>query len=185
LYGYYQEENDMKFKELTPTNLKENPFKMINEDWMLISAGTEKNFNAMTASWGGLGIMWNKNVATVVVRPNRYTFEFIEKQEYFTLSFFEEEHRDALTLCGTKSGRDMDKISEAGLNPVFDNNGIYYEEAKIIMVCKKLYSQNMVPESFMTNELEEFYPKKDYHKLYIGEIENMYEKWVINPLDLQ
>ncbi|PLX65933.1 MAG: flavin reductase [Denitrovibrio sp.] len=174
----------MNFKELEPTKLKENPFTLINNDWMLISAGDKANFNTMTASWGGLGIMWHKNVASIVVRPTRYTFEFLEKYDYFTLSFFEEEYKDALTLCGTKSGRDCNKVAEAGLTPIFDNNGIYFEEAKIIMVCKKLYWQDINPDNFVT-DLEEFYPKKDYHRLYMGEIENMYEKWIINPLDLQ
>lgn len=131
----------MKFKELEPGNLKENPFKLINDDWMLITAGNKDDYNTMTASWGGLGIMWHKNVASIVVRPTRYTFDFIEKNDYFTLSFFEEEYKDALTLCGTKSGRDCDKVKEAGLTPIFDDNGIYFfSEAKIVMVCKKNYT---------------------------------------------
>jgi len=175
----------MKFKELEPLNLKENPFKLINDDWMLVSAGNEKKFNAMTASWGGLGIMWHKNVSYIVVRPTRYTFEFMEKHDHYTLSFFEEEYKDALTICGTKSGRDGDKIKEAGLTPIFDGNGVYYQEAKIVVVCKKLYWQDIDPSHFLDESMNDFYPKKDYHRLYIGEIENMYEKWVINPLDLQ
>jgi len=175
----------MKFKELEPANLKDNPFKMINDDWMLISAGEENNFNTMTASWGGLGIMWFKNVSFVVVRPTRYTFEFMEKYDRYTLSFFEEEYREALTICGTKSGRDTDKVKEAGLTPVFDNNGVYFQEAKIVMVCKKLYWQDITPDNFLEDFIHEKYPNKDYHRLYIGEIEGMYEKFVINPLDLQ
>ncbi len=150
----------MKFKELEPGNLKENPFKLINDDWMLITAGNKDDYNTMTASWGGgLGIMWHKNVASIVVRPTRYTFDFIEKNDYFTLSFFEEEYKDALTLCGTKSGRDCDKVKEAGLTPIFDDNGIYFSEAKIVMVCKKLYWQDFTPDNFIA-DLAEFYPKK-------------------------
>jgi len=175
----------MKFKELEPAKLKDNPFKMINDDWMLISAGDKDNFNTMTASWGGLGIMWFKNVSFVVVRPTRYTFEFMEKYDRYTLSFFEEEYRDALTICGTKSGRDTDKVKEAGLTPVFDNNGVYFQEAKTVMVCKKLYWQDITPDNFLEDFIHEKYPEKDYHRLYICEIEGMYEKFVINPLDLQ
>jgi len=175
----------MKFKELEPAKLKENTFKMINDDWMLISAGEENNFNTMTASWGGLGVMWFKNVSFVVVRPTRYTFEFMEKYDRYTLSFFEEEYRDALTICGSKSGRDTDKVKEAGLNPVFDNNGVYFEEAKTVMVCKKLYWQDITPDNFLADFMHEKYPNKDYHRLYIGAIEGMYEQLVINPLDLQ
>jgi len=175
----------MRFKELDPAGFQENTFKMINDDWMLITAGEEGSFNTMTASWGGLGIMWFKNVSFIVVRPTRYTFEFMEKYDHYTLSFFENEYKDALTLCGTKSGRDTDKVKEAGLNPVFDGNGIYYEEARLAMVCKKLYWQDLTPDNFLADFMHEKYPNKDYHRLYIGEIENIYEKWVINPLDLQ
>jgi flavin reductase (DIM6/NTAB) family NADH-FMN oxidoreductase RutF len=175
----------MNFKELEPNDLQENTFKLINNDWMLISAGDQENFNMMTASWGGFGIMWHKNVTYVVVRPNRYTYEFMEKHDHYTLSFFEEDYKDALVYCGKHSGRDFDKVKETGLNPVFDNNGIYFDEAKLAIVCKKLYHQDFTPDNFLDASLEEFYPKKDYHRLYIGEIEGIYEKWVINPLDLQ
>jgi len=175
----------MKFKELDPVKFSESPFKLINDDWMLISAGEEDNFNAMTASWGGLGVMWFKNVSFVVVRPTRYTFEFMEKYDRYTLSFFDEEYRDALSLCGSKSGRHTDKIKEAGLTPVFDNNGVYYNEARLAMVCKKLYWQDLDPDNFLADFIHDKYPEKDYHRLYIGEIEGIYEKWEINPLDLQ
>lgn len=120
----------MKFKELEPANLKDNPFKLINDDWMLITAGDKNNFNTMTASWGGLGIMWFKNVSFIVVRPSRYTFEFMEKHDRYTLSFFEEEYRDALNICGTKSGRDTDKIKEAGLTPVYDSGGVFLKRQR-------------------------------------------------------
>lgn len=175
----------MKFKELDPDKMKENPFTLINDDWMLVTAGDQENFNTMTASWGGMGIMWFKKVAFVVVRPTRYTFEFIEKHDRFTLSFFEGEHRDALTLLGTKSGRDTDKVKESGLTPVFDNGSVFFQEAKLVMSCKKLYWQDMDPANFLEDFIHEKYPNKDYHRLYIGEIENMMEKWIINPLDLQ
>lgn len=175
----------MRFKELEPGKLLGNPFKMIGEDWMLVTAGDKDNFNTMTASWGGFGVMWFKNVTFIVVRPNRYTYEFMEKHDHYTLSFFNEEYRDALTLCGSKSGRDIDKIKESGLTPVFDGNGIWYEEATISMVCKKLYFQDLEPDNFLADFIHDKYPNKDYHRLYIGEIETMHEQLVINPLDLQ
>ena len=105
---------------------------------MLITAGDEKKSNTMTASWGGLGIMWGKNVATAYIRPNRYTKEFVDREDYFTLAFFGEEHREALNLCGRVSGRDEDKIKEAGLTPYYVDGTVAFEEAKMIFVCKKV-----------------------------------------------
>ncbi|MGD9809194.1 MAG: flavin reductase family protein [Deferribacterales bacterium] len=175
----------MRFKELEPGKLTGNTFKMIGEQWMLVTAGEKDNFNTMTASWGGLGVMWNKNVSYVVVRPTRYTYEFMEKYDHYTLSFLDDEYRDALTLCGTKSGRDMDKVKKAGLTPVFDGKGIYFEQAKIAMVCKKLYWQDLEPNNFLDEAIMTHYKTDDYHRLYIGEIVDMYEQMIINPLDLQ
>jgi flavin reductase (DIM6/NTAB) family NADH-FMN oxidoreductase RutF len=175
----------MRFKEIEPANLHESAFKIFNSDWTLITAGDSTKFNTMTASWGGIGVMWNKNVAYIVVRPTRYTYEFVEKSDRFTLSFFEEDYRDALNLCGTKSGRDIDKVKATGLTPVFDGGSVYFQEARLVMICKKLYWQDITPDNFLSPDIEQYYPKKDYHRLYVGEIENIYEKWVINPLDLQ
>ena len=109
-----------KFIEIDPQELTDNVFKLIGRDWMLITAGDERRCNTMTASWGGLGVQWNANVAVSFVRPSRYTYEFLEKGKYYTLSFFDSGYRRALQLCGSKSGRDTDKIKEAELTPVFD-----------------------------------------------------------------
>jgi flavin reductase (DIM6/NTAB) family NADH-FMN oxidoreductase RutF len=166
----------MSFKELDPKELNDNPFKIINDDWMLVSAGNQEKFNTMTASWGGLGIMWFKNVSFVVVRPSRYTFEFMEKEDYYSLSFFEEQYRDVLKMCGSKSGRDIDKIKESGLTPVYDKASPYFQEAKLVMVCKKLYWQDITPDNFLADFMHEKYPNKDYHRLYIGEIVNVLKK---------
>jgi flavin reductase (DIM6/NTAB) family NADH-FMN oxidoreductase RutF len=166
----------MSFKELDPKLLQDNPFKIIDDDWMLVSAGDEKKFNTMTASWGGLGIMWFKNVSFVVVRPSRYTFEFMEQQDYYSLSFFEEDYRDVLSMCGSKSGRDIDKIKESGLTPAYDKNAPYFDEAKLVMVCKKLYWQDMTPDNFLADFMHEKYPNGDYHRLYIGEITDLLVK---------
>ena len=101
-----------KFKEIKPEELEFNPFRLIGKDWMLITAGTEEKFNTMTASWGSVGILWNKPAVTIYVRPTRYTYEFVEKYDEFTISFFSEEYRSALNFCGSKSGRDYDKALE-------------------------------------------------------------------------
>ena len=98
-----------KFKEISVNSINENFFKLIGEKWMLITAGNEQNLNMMTASWGGVGVLWNKNVAFSFIRPNRYTFEFTEQNDYYTLSFYDDEFKSELSFCGTNSGRDVDK----------------------------------------------------------------------------
>lgn len=161
----------MSFKELNLNEIEKiNPFNLIGNDWMLITSGNEENFNTMTASWGGLGVLWNKKVAFSFVRPQRYTFEFMEENELFTLSFFDAKHKDALRLCGRKSGRDCDKVKEAGLTPFFEDNTPCFKEAKMVLVCKKIYSQFISPECMIDKSLEKNYENKDYHKMFIGEI---------------
>ena len=145
----------MAFKEVKIEELSFNPFTKISKEWMLITAGDEEKHNTMTASWGGVGIMWGMNVATAYIRPQRYTKEFVDAEEMFTLSFFKEDYRKVLNLCGSKSGRDCDKDKEAGL----------------IFVCRKLYAQEMKPECFTVDGPDEkWYPGKDYHTMYMGEI---------------
>ena len=108
----------MSFKRIAPEELRVNPFSMIGKEWMLITAGTVSDCNTMTASWGGLGVIWGKPSATVYIRQSRYTKEFVDREERFTISVFDEAYRPALNLCGKVSGRDCDKIKEAGLTPV-------------------------------------------------------------------
>ena len=158
------------FKEISPELITDNPFKLIGSDWMLITAGNRESFNTMTGAWGGLGIMWAKHVAWCVIRPNRYTYKFIEESPFYTLSFLEEQYRDILTYCGTKSGRDVNKVTETGLTPVFGENTIYFAEAKLVLECKKIYAQDILPKNFLSPEIEEYYPQKDYHRMYLGEI---------------
>jgi flavin reductase (DIM6/NTAB) family NADH-FMN oxidoreductase RutF len=124
----------------------------------------------MTASWGGLGILWERKVATCYIRPTRYTFEFTERSPYFTLSFFDEKHRKKLTYCGTHSGRNTDKVREAGLTPVKEGGFVYFEEARLVLACRKLYYQDIGPERFLDPMIENMYPQKDYHRMYVGEI---------------
>ena len=161
----------MNYKIIEPKELGGNVFEQVGSKWMLITAVKDGKANTMTASWGGMGIMWNKSVSFCVIRPVRYTYEFVEASDYYTLSFFPEEYRPALNLLGVKSGRDGDKISEANLTPFdTDNNTISFKEADIIMVCKKLYYQDITPDNFVNGGLDSFYPKKDYHRMYFGEI---------------
>ncbi len=151
-----------------------NPFARIGKDWLLITAGTGQDWNTMTASWGGLGVLWNINVAFCFVRPTRHTWSFMERESRFTLSFFDEEYRKALEFCGARSGRDTDKAAGAKLDPIiFDDGALSFAQAKEVLVCRKLYSQDFDPTLFKDPSIELNYPKKDYHRMYIGEIESV------------
>lgn len=159
------------FIEIKPEQFTDNTFKLIGSDWMLITAGTLDSYNTMTASWGGFGILWNKNVCFCVVRPTRHTYNFIEKSGAFSLSFFDDKYRKALQFCGSHSGRDVDKAASTGLTPVAGDNGtVYFNEARLVIECKKLYFQDIDPKNFMDIALDKNYPLKDYHRMYIGEI---------------
>ncbi len=154
-----------------------DPVKLIGQDWMLVTAGREESFNTMTASWGFLGEMWNKPCAVTVLRPQRYTKEFADREELFTLSFFGEEHKKALAFCGRHSGRDTDKVAETGLTPVLAGESVAFEEANLVLLCRKLYVQEMSAESFIDRGiLEANYSAGDLHTAYIGEIVRAYRK---------
>ncbi len=163
------------FNKITPFEINENVFKLIEKDWMLVTAGDKNKYNTMTASWGGLGILWNKPVSFVFIRPQRYTYQFIEENSHYSLSFFDDKYRDVLNLCGTKSGKDIDKMNIENLSALELNNGIAFNEAKLIVECKKVYFNDILPENFLNDKINTFY-KQDYHRLYIGEIENCYIK---------
>lgn len=160
-----------EFYEIGPEKLAGNVFEMIGKQWMLITAGDETKFNTMTASWGGMGVLWSRNVAFCFIRPQRYTLGFVEKSERFTLSFYDEKYRAALNLCGSKSGRDIDKPKTAGLTPVFDRGSVYFKEASTVLVCKKLYSQDFDPARFLDESALACYPDKSFHRMFIGGIE--------------
>ena len=160
-----------EFVDINPEQLNENAWKLIGSDWMLITAGTPDEFNTMTASWGGLGVIWGKQIAWCVIRPQRHTYGFVENSEYFTLSFFSEDHREMLNYCGTHSGRDVEKVKNARLTPVTSEAGaIYFDEARIVLVCRKIYHQDIDPLNFLAPEIHDNYPDKDYHRMYFGEI---------------
>ncbi len=157
--------------EIEPGKLNENVFSLLGNDWMLITAGTVNAFNTMTASWGGMGVLWNKNVCYIVVRPQRYTYTFLEKNKIFTLSFFHEKYRDVLKYCGAKSGRDVNKSAETGITPLKTANGaVYFSEARLVIECKIIYFQDIDPNNFIEPSIAENYPQQDYHRMYIGEI---------------
>jgi flavin reductase (DIM6/NTAB) family NADH-FMN oxidoreductase RutF len=163
----------MSFKNIKPTEIYDNAIQMIGNDWMLITAGDLDHFNTMTAAWGGLGFLWKEPMATIFIRPQRYTYEFVEKYKEFTLSFFDKEHHDALKICGTRSGRDTDKMKETGLTAlVSDRGNIYFKEARLVIECRKVYYDDIDPALFLDPEIDRLYPIGDYHRMYIGFITN-------------
>lgn len=159
------------FVPVNVLEITDNPFNIIGKEWMLVTAGENNIYNTMTASWGAFGVLWNKNTATIFVRPSRLTYSFIEKYKYFTLSFFEENYREILNFCGANSGRNTDKAGKTGLTPFSTLNSIAFKEARLIIECKKIYSADLIPKNILQAGIAESnYPVKDYHRIYIGEI---------------
>jgi flavin reductase (DIM6/NTAB) family NADH-FMN oxidoreductase RutF len=160
-------------KQISPYELTENVFRLIDKDWMLVTAGTKDHFNTMTASWGGMGILWNKPIAIIFIRPTRYTYEFTELSDSFTLCFFDKKHRKALNYCGSHSGREVDKIKETGLiTQVTEPGNVYFRQARLIIECRKIYFQDLDPDHFLDPATSSNYPLRDYHRMYFGRIEN-------------
>lgn len=160
----------MDHRLIRPEELTTDPFTLIGRDWMLITAGTAARYNTMTASWGGLGVLWERKVAFIFVRPTRHTYGFLEHSTHFTLSFFDESGRAALQYCGTHSGRDGDKAKAAGLTVTEQNELIYFREARLVIGCRKLYHRDIDPGRFLDRAIDGMYPQKDYHRMYVGEI---------------
>ncbi|MFH0896331.1 MAG: flavin reductase family protein [Bacteroidota bacterium] len=167
-----------EFVKVDPKQLTENIFKIMDEEWFLITAGNSDGFNMMTASWGGVGSLWHKMVTFTFVRPQRHTYQFMEKGDFYTLSFFGEKCREELKLCGSRSGKQIDKVKETGLTPALtDNNAVYFQEARLVIECKKMYAGPILESGFVVPEIPaEVYPTKDFHKMYIGEIVNVFTK---------
>ena len=166
----------MAFRKIDISELSFNPFDKIGKQWMLLTGGNKEKFNTMTASWGQLGVLWNKNVLTCYIRPNRYTYEFIDNDECFTASFFDEEYRNALSFCGSHSGRDCDKAKETGLTPAEIDGCMTFAEAELVLVCRRLYSYDMQESGFLTNDgiPRKFFSSDPYHRAYISEIVGVY-----------
>ena len=166
-----------QWQSIAPETLSDNFFTRIGKDWSLVTAGTADAFNTMTASWGGVGVLWNKNVVFTFIRQSRYTLSFVNDNDYYTIAFFGSEYKKALSYCGTHSGRDVDKIKETGLTPVFDKQAPYFEEADLVLVCRKMYRQTMNAESFLdTAAAERWYGDNDWHEVFVGEIVEVLQK---------
>ena len=163
------------FREVSAYEL-ENAMKLIGKDWMLITAEDKDNkrVNAMTASWGFLGVLWHKCVCTVFIRPQRHTYSLIEGEDRFTVAFMDEEYRAALTLCGKESGRDGDKLKKAGLSTDLCDGVPYIKEARLVLVCRKLYADDLKENAFADKSLLSNYAAGDFHRMYICEIEKAY-----------
>ena len=159
-----------EFVTIAPEEYLASPFRMIGKEWMLIAAEKEGKTNAMTAAWGGLGVMWSKNVVFAVIRPHRYTREFVDASDCFSLNFFDASFHDRLGYFGTVSGRNEDKIAKTGLT-VLRGDAPYFGEASTAFLCRKLYAQPYAPEFFIDRDCDStWYPEKDYHIQYIGEV---------------
>lgn len=167
----------MGFRQVDPLDFTGNPFRMIGKDWMLVAAEKEGRTNAMTASWGGIGVMWGRNVSYVVIRPQRFTKEFVDASDVFSLNFLDPaEYRRTLGMFGSVSGRDADKVAEAGLTVEHEEGAPYFAESRCVMICRKLFAQPYDPAGFIVKEVEsEWYPEPDHHTLYISEVVKILE----------
>ena len=167
----------MSFKTVDVKGLQINPITMFSDEWPLVTVGNKENgFNTMTISWGHIGHIWGKGssdtpVLVVYIRPHRYTHAFMNDNDMFTVSILPSEYKETLAYLGKVSGRDEDKVSKAGLTPVFGYGTTYFHEAKLVFVCRKLYQSPIKEDGFADKDLvERVYPEKDFHTMYIGEI---------------
>lgn len=161
------------FREI-PAEELENITRLFAKDWALITAGNEQAANTMVGGWGGAGYMWKKPVVSCVIRPQRYTFEFVEREDRLTLCFLPEEYRAALTLCGKESGRDMDKFAAAGLTPAFYEGVPFVAESRLVIVGRKLYADDLKKECFIDKGPLRYYEAGDFHRVYICEVEKIF-----------
>ncbi len=161
---------------LAPEEITQNVFDTIGKKWLLITAECGGKTNTMTASWGGMGVLWGKNVAFIFIRPQRYTKEFVDGQSLLSLSVLPEKFRKELGYFGRVSGRDEDKIEKAGLKLAHEDGVPYFADSSMALICKKLYAQGLTAESFIEKDLiESCYPEHDFHTMYVVEIEKVLE----------
>ncbi len=146
------------------------PFTIFDKKWALLTAGKENDFNTMTISWGGMGTLWSKPVVTVYVKPIRYTYKFMEKNDYFTVSFYSDEYKKVLGVLGSKSGRDIDKMNSSGLTPEYLEHGMTFKEAQITLVLKKIYYQDLDQTKFPKDAVDRYYKTEAPHRMYVGEV---------------
>ncbi len=150
-------------------------FRVYDKEWALVTAGTADNYNTMTISWGGLGTIWNKPVATVYVKPIRYTHRFLDENEYFTVSFFDEKYRQDLSVLGTLSGRDGDKVAKTALTPVTAGQSMTFEQATLTLLCKKIYRQDLITDTMPQEAIDKYYIDEAPHTMFIGEVVDIIE----------
>lgn len=164
----------MQRKPINITRLNVQPHHLFHEQWALLTSGdyAKNHFNTMTIGWGAIGTMWSQPFAFVAVKPSRYTFEFMEQYNTFTINAFPQEHHHALSLLGTQSGRDGDKIAASGLTPEASSviAAPSFKEAEIVIECQKMYANNLNPAQFLKEGIFKHYPNEDYHRIYYGEI---------------
>ncbi len=171
-----------RYDKIEASDLPDNVIQLIGKEWMLVTAGNKDSYNTMTASWGGVGYIWERPSTFIFIRDTRYTYQFLQQEESFTLSFFDEKYRNALRICGTRSGRDTNKIEEAGLTPLETPSGLMsFGEARMIIECKKMFVQELdyanLTELYKTKVMEESYKNESSkHQMFISEITNIWVK---------
>ncbi len=159
------------FYQIKAEEFNECPFRIIGKDWMLVCAGSENDYNMMTASWGGFGVIWNKPVAFIFIRPQRYTYRFLERSNFFSLNFFDNNYRQILNQMGTVSGREVNKMKINGLTPYsLSGESVGFSQSKYIIECRKLYFSDLNPVNFLEPSINNNYPEHDYHRMYFGEV---------------
>ncbi|MBZ0312621.1 flavin reductase family protein [Clostridium butyricum] len=164
-------------KEIKHEDFQENAFEMIGKDWLLITAEKDGKVNTMTASWGGVGVLWNKKVAYIFIRPQRYTKEFVDFSDRLSVCVLPNSYRKELAYLGNVSGKDEDKISNANLKVQKYEDVPYFDEARLTLLCRKLYAQDLKEECFIEKDIiDKWYPEKDYHTMYVVEIEKILSK---------
>lgn len=164
----------MTFHKINIQELDMNTFTSIGKNWMLITAGNQEKVNTMTASWGGLGVLWGQDVVMAYIRPQRYTKQFVDQEQCFSLSFFDG-YKKELGILGSVSGRDTDKIKDVDFHIAYLENVPTFQEAKLVFIVEKIYEDTIKPECFLDSSLDEkWYPHKDYHTMYIAKIKSIY-----------
>ena len=166
----------MNYQTISLRQVEGNLVRRIAEQWMLVAAGDESGYNMMTASWGGAGEMWGTDVAVAVVRPTRYTYEFLDRSDYFTLCFFDDVWKKRVhSVCGSQSGRDTDKAQATGLTPLFDHHSVRFAQAELTLCLRKIYVSDLDPKNFLDPAIAKWYDG-DYHRMYVGAVEAVLKK---------
>jgi flavin reductase (DIM6/NTAB) family NADH-FMN oxidoreductase RutF len=160
-----------QFKEINIRSLQESATGLLAGDWGLVTAGTRGRYNTMTVSWGALGEIWGKDAAFIFIRPERYTFRFLQENDRFTLCFFPPDCHKALAYCGSHSGRDGDKAAATGLSPVFDGDLTYFDQARIVLCCRKMAQYDLGQDGFLDPQIMDNYQGAGFHRMFIAEVE--------------